>query len=669
MKKIQNINKVGLAFLVLVPFLLGTIFFIFKNVDAQPADSPWPVFGHDSKHTNLSPYGVGKEKKDVAWSYKTDSNIESSPAVGSDGTIYVGSHDGCFYAFNPDGTLKWKVKLTEPVYDKRWNVSKAMMASPAISKDGTIYINSASGYLHAFNSEGKEKWRFPIKWSNDFWNSPNIGPDGTIYIGTARDDNNGSGLVAINPDGTEKWRSLEPSGVTIVPSITDDGAIIFGAADTISNKGKIISLDSSGKKKWEFWLEEWLEGSAAIGDDGTIYSSSKEGNFYATNPDGKELWRFKTGDGISATPTIGSDGNVYIGSWDGVFYALDQKSGKEKWHFDAKVGRDPKLFKGYPGKETLITNAALSKDGVLVFADVFDTVYAFDTSGKELWRWKNSEGGGYASSPAIGSDGTIYIGGENGYFYAIGKAKTNTQESGSAENNQSKKLELPLTTVILITVFAIVLAGIIYIFHLRKKESNKNGEKKLNIKILVIVLSTTLVILAVVAAAIFFISQEKHNKKASDNTNTSPVQQTESSGKEFDKYAAEIPGPVKIKVRDYGETVRSCIGKGCGALKDSCVRWNKNKDQCYEMIKTSPASSDKYKVYCNLVIVNQDFQKAANISVDLKYITGDSMEHLVKKESLQLDSGKGSSIRWDYDVAETDLGECGYSNLEVKVAD
>ena len=34
--------------------------------------------------------------------------IFSSPAIGLDGTIYVGSYDINLYAINPDGSLKWK---------------------------------------------------------------------------------------------------------------------------------------------------------------------------------------------------------------------------------------------------------------------------------------------------------------------------------------------------------------------------------------------------------------------------------------------------------------------------------------------------------------------------------------------------------------------------------
>ncbi|MGR3294615.1 MAG: outer membrane protein assembly factor BamB family protein, partial [Candidatus Bathyanammoxibius sp.] len=41
------------------------------------------------------------------WEFKTGEAIRSSPAIGDDGTIYVGSGDNKLYALSPDGTLKW----------------------------------------------------------------------------------------------------------------------------------------------------------------------------------------------------------------------------------------------------------------------------------------------------------------------------------------------------------------------------------------------------------------------------------------------------------------------------------------------------------------------------------------------------------------------------------
>jgi outer membrane protein assembly factor BamB len=44
----------------------------------------------------------------VKWTYQTGGPVRSSPAVGPDGTIYVGSSDSAkLHAINPNGTKKW----------------------------------------------------------------------------------------------------------------------------------------------------------------------------------------------------------------------------------------------------------------------------------------------------------------------------------------------------------------------------------------------------------------------------------------------------------------------------------------------------------------------------------------------------------------------------------
>ena len=41
--------------------------------------------------------------------------IESTPAIGADGTIYIGSDDFNIYAVNSDGSLKWSVPTQNSV--------------------------------------------------------------------------------------------------------------------------------------------------------------------------------------------------------------------------------------------------------------------------------------------------------------------------------------------------------------------------------------------------------------------------------------------------------------------------------------------------------------------------------------------------------------------------
>src|SRR5437870_9128756 len=81
------------------------------------------------------------------WTIPLGSHIDSSPAIGSKGTIYVGAFDGKFYALNSNGSTQWVFRA-----------GLEIRSSAAISADGTIYFGSRDRKLHALNESGKEKW-------------------------------------------------------------------------------------------------------------------------------------------------------------------------------------------------------------------------------------------------------------------------------------------------------------------------------------------------------------------------------------------------------------------------------------------------------------------------------------------------------------------------------
>lgn len=94
------------------------------------ANTPWPMHRHDLRHTGRSPY-AGSQTNGIKWTFQTGAAISSSPVIGIDGTIYLGSQDKHLYALNPDGTLKWKFETGAEVD-----------STPAIDIDGVIYFGS-----------------------------------------------------------------------------------------------------------------------------------------------------------------------------------------------------------------------------------------------------------------------------------------------------------------------------------------------------------------------------------------------------------------------------------------------------------------------------------------------------------------------------------------------
>ncbi|MBU1628095.1 PQQ-binding-like beta-propeller repeat protein, partial [bacterium] len=170
----------------------GSEIWIFKtagSISNSPAIDDNGTIYVGSEDQNL--YAInsnGTEK----WRFKTEWDVFSSPAIGDDGTIYFGGgrlniySDGKIYqgpqlfALNPDGSEQW-----------RFLTGYNIKSSPIIGADGTLYIGSwvfdpaqggymNYGYLYAVNPDGTEKWRYETSAAVD--TIPIIDSDGTIYF-------------------------------------------------------------------------------------------------------------------------------------------------------------------------------------------------------------------------------------------------------------------------------------------------------------------------------------------------------------------------------------------------------------------------------------------------------------------------------------------------------
>jgi outer membrane protein assembly factor BamB len=114
-----------------------------------------------------SPKGINQTSKvkigTPIWEFQTGtsrfgSGVGSSPAIGSDGTVYVGSNDKKLYAINGKSGVKlWEFETGGTVY-----------SSPAIGSDGTVYVGSLDKKLYAIktDSKGLAKSPWPMRGQN-----------------------------------------------------------------------------------------------------------------------------------------------------------------------------------------------------------------------------------------------------------------------------------------------------------------------------------------------------------------------------------------------------------------------------------------------------------------------------------------------------------------------
>ncbi|HEC82173.1 MAG TPA: hypothetical protein ENI42_07125, partial [Thermoplasmatales archaeon] len=90
-------RKVGSILMVLLLFgttLLGNLQSEASTLDDTDGeqgglmDSPWPMYGHDIRHTGRSPYSTADNSGVEKWRFLTTGGVDDAPAIDKDGVIY-----------------------------------------------------------------------------------------------------------------------------------------------------------------------------------------------------------------------------------------------------------------------------------------------------------------------------------------------------------------------------------------------------------------------------------------------------------------------------------------------------------------------------------------------------------------------------------------------------
>ena len=381
----KSILSLGIIFLFIISILTPIVISNNTNTsneivsestgDDGLMNSSWPMFQHDVRHTGCSPYGKSGNWVKEKWKFENkDSMMYSSPAIDKNGTIYVGSYDRYFYAINPDGTLKW-----------RYKTGGGVESSPAIAEDGTIYVGSDDAKLYAFYPDGTKKWSLTI---GDAWVyvSPVIDEDGIIYVASVGRGN----ICAVYSNGTKKWDTKLGGMVYCSPALDENGTVYIG-----SNDGYMYALYCiNGSIKWKYKTGGKIGSAPAINNEEIIYFGSNDGYLYALNPNGTRKWRRDVGDLIISSPSFTDEGNIIIGCYDGYIYSFKSNNGVENWRF--KVGSE------------VFASPSVDKYGVIYIGAFNGWFYALNPDGSLKWKYKTLD---YIfPSAAIDENGTIYIG-------------------------------------------------------------------------------------------------------------------------------------------------------------------------------------------------------------------------------------------------------------------
>jgi outer membrane protein assembly factor BamB len=384
------------------------------STDKGSLDSPWPMVSHDVFHSGKSPYNTTQPPEGIEiWRFSKSDSFDDGTIIDDKGILYFGCEDSNIYAVYPNGMMKWKTRLTDPS-----GFGVGIGSTPAIDEDGIIYVGTREGidgnYLYViFSENGTVKWRYATGNSVD--SSPAIGTDGTIYFG------DWSGYVyALRPDGSTKWKYHTGDIITGSPAIGSDGIVYIGSHDSI-----LYALNpNNGTVKWKFDTGGWIRVNPCIGDDGTVYCVSFDNYLYAIySNNGTMKWRTFVNAGTN--PTVGPDGTIYAG-WD-VLYAINP-DGFVKWNYTVN---------GHIEGGTPCT----SSEGIIYLGtSAGSEIVAINPNGTLRWRCHI---GVCQSPPAIGFDGTIYIGSESpgAAIHAFGRGPLDTEIYGPYEGSATVPIQ------------------------------------------------------------------------------------------------------------------------------------------------------------------------------------------------------------------------------------
>jgi outer membrane protein assembly factor BamB len=277
------------------------------------------------------------------WSVALGDRVYSTPCVGSNGTIYVGSDAKRFYAVTPQGAIAWKLETAgeadtgavdvgdaivfaagssvyavRPGGDVAWrfDAKKKVFTAPAIGEGGMVAFGSQDHHAYALSSAGALRWSTDL--GADVDGAPAIADDGAILVGT-----DGGEVVRLSPAGDVVWRVQVGGFVRGTLSVGRNGDALAGVYGPTP---RVVRISPDGAVVGSFGIqgtgahELGVHGGPLEDARGALFFGAQDDDVYGLGPDEMWEWSYRTGGDVDAPPTLLSSGGLLLGSDDGFVY-------------------------------------------------------------------------------------------------------------------------------------------------------------------------------------------------------------------------------------------------------------------------------------------------------------------------------------------------------------
>jgi len=391
-------------------WLVG-LFYLFFFPFTVLAEHPWPMFAHDRHHTGRAS-GEGPRNGGelvVKWVRKAVSPAVSSCVLAEESRLYLTS-GGYLLAINAaNGQELWRYPIGSQ------SSSEDILSTPAIGEDGTIYVGSRAGRFCAVNPNGQGKWVY--EKIGPVVSSPVIGSDGSVYVTAHEGSGEKAGLYAFTPDGF-KWKYSEENSAIIYkpcssPAMDSETGLYFGEGGL---QADLYAVSTQGTKIFTFRTGNWINSSPCVGKYVVFGSSDRK--LYAIFRTGeiRKKWEILLdGPAWYYSPSLATAGKIWFACQEKL-YIIDEESGEKVLVCDLKEADTP------PADRFAIA-PSLDKSGYVYIGCSNGHIHAFKPDGSPAWKFPVEGSLGEIVAPiAIGKDSTLYVvtksGGE-GKVYAI----------------------------------------------------------------------------------------------------------------------------------------------------------------------------------------------------------------------------------------------------------
>lgn len=400
---------------------------------AKLAQSSWPKFRHDIQNTgSVENAALQANPGKLRWAFPPlgqpakgsfiASPVINIPQPGASehrSLIYIGANDGRLYAVFDDGTENtgFNFQTSQPI------TSTALVAV----RDGAdaLFVGGSDGFLYGLTATGTAQKSFwPTSVSGLVSASPTLAADGVVYVGSQTGT-----LIGVCPNGIDRF-VYSAFEIESSPAQGPDSTVYFGASDGLLRALQYVDHYHTGLVLWTFSTSKPIRTAPVAELDPqtkqtkSIYVADVEGHIYKVGANGQpdSVFRFTppapVGPSYSSPALAGN--HLYFASQDGNLYAVDKVTGDIDWAFP--IGNDAASPATPLSSPAVATNGSQPPVIVVGSNAANGAVYFVQDNGTSaaLLLPAFTIGAPVHSSPAIGSDGTVYVGADDGRLYAIG---------------------------------------------------------------------------------------------------------------------------------------------------------------------------------------------------------------------------------------------------------